>query len=149
MTFQRLYNPIVKRLLRSPLHFLMSGSALLTYKGRRSGRTYTTPVSYVREGEDVLFVSGREHSWWKNLRGGAPVTLRVRGRDERGIAEAFEGEAAEAGLLAVLRAVPAYRRRWGIELGADGSPKDPEVLTRVAEENVLVRVRHLAEVKRA
>jgi hypothetical protein len=129
----------------------MSGSVLLlTYKGRRSGRTYATPVSYVREGGDVLLVSGREHSW-KNLRGGAPVTLCVRGQDEEGMAETFEGGAAEggAGLLAVPCAVPAYRRHWKVDLGPNGRSKDPENFARVAEENVLVRVRDLAEVRQA
>jgi len=39
-------------------------------------------------------------------------------------AKAFEGEAAEEGLLAVLRAVPAYPRCWKVELGEDGRPQE-------------------------
>jgi deazaflavin-dependent oxidoreductase (nitroreductase family) len=118
--WQKLYNPIVVSLLRSPLHGVMSKSVmLLTYKGRRSAREFTTPVSYVRDGGELLVVSSRDHSWWKNLRGGAPVAVRVRGLKLEGIAEAFEGENAGDGLLAVLRAVPAYRRYWGIELDSN------------------------------
>ena len=82
--------------------------------GRKSGRTYTTPVNYVRDGDELLAVGSRRHSWWKNLRGDAVVSVRVRGRKMRGEAEAFEGTAAEEGLLAVLRAVPAYRRYWKV-----------------------------------
>ena len=142
MNIQRLYNPLVTLLLRSPLHALVSGSVLLlTFEGRKSGRTYTTPLSYTREGEDLLLVAARDHTWWKNLRGGAPVKLRVRGRNEKGVAEACEGPAAEEELLAVLRAVPAYRRHWGVQLGPDGSPKNPRDLARVAKENVPVRVK--------
>ncbi|MEJ7843161.1 MAG: hypothetical protein WKF95_15460 [Rubrobacter sp.] len=89
-------------------------------------------------------MGSREHSWWKNLRGGAAVVIvRVRGRDMRGEAEAFEGEAAEEGLLAVLRAVPAYRRYWKVELGEDGLPRDLDAMRCVAGGNALVRVRGL------
>ena len=133
-------------LLRSPLHGVMSSSTMpLTFTGRKSGRTYTTPVNYVRYGEDLLVVGAEEHSWWKNLRGGAPVTVRVRGKDMKGEAEAFEGEGAEEGLLAVLRAVPAYRRYWKVELGEYGLPKDPAALRRIAHENALVRVGAIRE----
>lgn len=45
--WQRLYNPVVIWVLRSPFHGLMSGSTmLLSYKGRKSGRTYVTLINY-------------------------------------------------------------------------------------------------------
>ena len=149
MRWQRLYKPIVVSLLRSPLHGVMSKSVmLLTYRGRRSARKFITPVSYVRDGDDLLVVGSRDHSsWWKNLRGGAPVLARVRGRRLEGIVEAFEGEDAEDELLAVLRAVPAYRRYWGVELDATDRPEDPEALARIARDNTLVRVRNLSELR--
>jgi deazaflavin-dependent oxidoreductase (nitroreductase family) len=148
MRWQRLYNPIVVSLLRSPLHGVMSRSVmLLTYRGRRSAREFTTPVSYVRDGDDLLVVGSRDHSWWKNLRGGAPVVVRVRGLELEGIAEAFEGEDAEDGLLGVLRAVPAYRRYWGVEIDATNRPEDPQALARIARDNTLVRVRNLSEAR--
>jgi len=141
---QKLYNPIVAAILRSPLHAAMSNSTmLLTFSGRKSGRTYTTPVNYVRDGDELLVVGSRGHSWWKNLRGDAVVSVRVRGREMRGEAKAFEGEAAEEGLLAVLRAVPAYRRYWKVELGEGGRPQSPDALRRVARDNALVRIRKL------
>ena len=66
-----LYNPVVIRLLRSPLQGLMSGSTMLiTYAGRKTGKEYTTPVNYVRDGNEPLAVGSREHSWWRTLRGG-------------------------------------------------------------------------------
>ena len=66
MQLQKLYNPLVLLLLRSPLHAAMSNSTmLLTFSGRKSGRTYTTPVNYVREGDELLVVGSRWHSWWK------------------------------------------------------------------------------------
>ena len=50
---------------------------LLTYTGRESGRTYTTPDNYVREGDDLLRVGSREHAWWRNLRGGQGLLALV------------------------------------------------------------------------
>ena len=98
MKLRNLHNPLVMALFRSLLHPLMSGTVLLlTYEGRRSGRTHNTPVSYVRDGGELLLVSSREHSWWRNLRSGVPVRLRIRGRNGEGVAEAFEGAPAAEG----------------------------------------------------
>jgi F420H(2)-dependent quinone reductase len=67
----RVLNAGMGLLLRSPLHGLVSGRImLLTITGRRSGRSLTVPVSYLRYGEDVIvFTSGERSAWWKNLRG--------------------------------------------------------------------------------
>jgi deazaflavin-dependent oxidoreductase (nitroreductase family) len=143
MKLQRLYNPLVHRLLGSPLHRVMCNSTLLlTYTGRRSGRAYSLPVNYVRDSDTLLAVGARDHSWWRNLRGGVPVTLRLQGRLHRGCATAFEGESAvaEGGLLTLLRRVPQYRAHWGAALDADGDPVDPRALARIAAGNVLVRI---------
>ena len=43
-------NPVVKALLRSPLHRIASGNvALLHFRGRKSGREFVTPLSYAPE----------------------------------------------------------------------------------------------------
>ena len=48
-------NPLVRAVLRSPAHRLLSGSVLLlTYTGRRSATRYTIPVQYHRDGVTVL-----------------------------------------------------------------------------------------------
>ena len=145
--FQRLYNPVVRWLLRSPLHRLLSGSTiLLTYTGRRSGRRYATPVGYRRDGATLLAIGAGKHTWWRNLRGGASVTVRVGGHDYRGTATAFEGAAAvtEGGLLTLLRQVPYYRAHWRVALDASGKPTDPADLARIAADNAVVRIGDLA-----
>ncbi|HZF57139.1 MAG TPA: nitroreductase family deazaflavin-dependent oxidoreductase [Rubrobacter sp.] len=143
---RKLYNPIAVAILRSPLHGLMSNSVmLLTYRGRRSGRAFTTPISYVRDGEDLLAVASRDHAWWRNLRGGAPVRVRLRGRELRGTGRLLEGRAGEEGLLRVLRAVPAYRKHWGVQLNGNGRPTDPDAIARIARENAPVRFGDLTE----
>jgi hypothetical protein len=81
-------NSFVKMVLRSPLHGFFSKSIMLiNFKGRKSGKTYTTPVGYARRGDKIMFSAKLNHVWWKNLRGGAPVVLRVEGQDLNGIAE--------------------------------------------------------------
>ena len=48
-------NGLVLALLRSPAHRLLSGMAIeLRYTGRRSGRQFTLPVQYAREGNRLL-----------------------------------------------------------------------------------------------
>jgi hypothetical protein len=76
-------NTIIKGLLRSPLHGPLSKQMMLvTFTGRKTGKVFTTPVTYMREGEDILFFTS--NPWWKNLEGGAKVTLCVEGREIQG-----------------------------------------------------------------
>jgi deazaflavin-dependent oxidoreductase (nitroreductase family) len=148
MRWQKLYNPIVIWLLRSPLHGLMSGSTMLiTFSGRKSGKSYTTPVNYVWDDRTLLVVSPRDRLWWRNLRGGAPVTVRVRARNLRGVGRVFEGEEAvvEGGLLTMLRKAPGYRRYWGVKFGEKGQPDDRDLL-RVARSNALIRIERLSSI---
>ena len=122
-------------LLRSPLHGLVSGRImLLTVTGRRSGRRFTVPVSYLRYGGDILgFTSGGWSAWWKNLRG-APVAARVRGRRISGSAWAeTNGEAVVRALDAFLTEFPATAGRYGVGLDADGRPLPRSVETVVGE----------------
>jgi deazaflavin-dependent oxidoreductase (nitroreductase family) len=94
---KRFGNLLLIVLLRSPLHRLASGSLLLiTYRGRHSGRRFTTPVMYAeREGTLTIYVGHAERKrWWRNLRVGAEVEVRLRGRRLRGHAEVVEGSAA-------------------------------------------------------
>ena len=77
----------VGNLFVSGLHRLLSGSLLLIgYRGRRSGRRFTIPVMYAeRDGTLTIFVGHPERkNWWRNLRQGAEVEVRLRGDRLRG-----------------------------------------------------------------
>jgi deazaflavin-dependent oxidoreductase (nitroreductase family) len=59
---------------------------LLTTTGRRSGEARTTPLSYLRDGDDCIVVasnngSDRHPAWWLNLEAHAEARLTV-GREE-------------------------------------------------------------------
>ena len=124
-----LVNPVVRGILRSPLHRLLSGSLMLvTFTGRRSGRRRTNPVGYARDGEALIVLVGwpERKSWWRNLRGGAPVTVVVRGRPLAGRAEVVTGADDPARAAALLE---VYRRRFP-RAGEDLDPGDA-VLVRI------------------
>ena len=79
----RVAAPVVRALLRSPLHGLLSGSVLLvTYRGRRSGRAFTVPVQYVRDEDAFVVTVGAPgvKQWWRNFTGPRPAELLVRRR---------------------------------------------------------------------
>lgn len=140
-------NPFMKAILRSPLHGLASNNAMLiTFAGRKSGKTYTTPVNYVRHGEALLVLSQDDRTWWRNLRGGAPVTVRVQGQDLKGTGEALEDpEAVTENLLILLQQAPAFRNYCQISLTEDGQPEDPKALAQVAQNKVIVRITDLTQ----
>ncbi len=93
----RLWNPVMHRLLRSPLHWPWSRWFLvIEWTGRKTGRRYRTPVSYVRHDDEVLITTGDR--WWKNLVGGAPVCVWVAGRPRDGTGEPVMDEAESISL---------------------------------------------------
>jgi len=89
----RTINPLVRALLRSPAHGLVSGRLmLLTVTGLRSHRAFTFPVGYRQEGDhlQVNLDWPERKRWWRNLRGGAPVTVLLRGVPRTGTGTAQE-----------------------------------------------------------
>lgn len=125
-------NKAMKFVLRSPAHGMISKTILLiTFTGRKSGKTYTTPVSYSQNNDQVYIFT--HAAWWKNLRNGTPagtpVTLRIRGREVQGWAEpvAEDKQAVAAGLAAHLRRVPNDARYYGVSFDDKGYPRAEEV----------------------
>ena len=87
----RTVNFTLAAILRSPLHRLLSRNLMLiTVIGRKSGQTITVPVSYQQRDGAVRIISERTDRWWRNLRGGAPVTLQLQGREAKGQASVIE-----------------------------------------------------------
>lgn len=103
--FNRTLNPLVRGLLSSPLHRPLSGRlALITVTGRKSGTVYTIPVLYKRSGDKVeIPIEWPDRKrWWRNLRGGAPIKLRLRGTEYLADAETREHAAGGVSVLATL-----------------------------------------------
>ena len=73
-------NVPMRALLSLPFATPLSGRLMLvSYTGRTSGRKYRQPVSYVCDGDTLLTPGGGKWKW--NLHDGAPVRLRLVGRD--------------------------------------------------------------------
>jgi deazaflavin-dependent oxidoreductase (nitroreductase family) len=136
----RWINRIVRAVLRSPLHRLLSSNTLLlTITGRKTGKRYTIPVSYIQDGD--MLTCYTVSPWWKNLRGGAPVTVVLRGQERSGHAEVIADDpqrVAEA-LTHVFRRVPRDARYSGGRLDRNGQP-DPAAVRRAARSTVIVRI---------
>ncbi len=60
------------------------GFALLTYTGRKTGRTYHTPINVVRHGDYYIFAltyGAEESQWVKNVLAAGACRMRRMGRD--------------------------------------------------------------------
>jgi len=92
---------------------------LLSVSGRRSGRTYTTPVILVENGERFLVAPYGEVSWVRNARAAGQATLsRGRRREEIKLSEVGPQESAPV-LREYLRQAKAVRSSF------DASPDSP------------------------
>ena len=130
--FAKVMNKVPATILRSPLHGLMSNRfLLLSFAGRKSGRQYTTPVAYLSEGDAFLMTT--DSPWWKNLRGGVPVTMWVEGHEYQGTADAIPDPARVTRVLGrFLTAQPGYGTYVGLKPGPDGrmNPAEVEAVAR-------------------
>src|SRR5262245_54475941 len=80
--------PVVFRVLNVPMRFVLGlrvstplGKRLMLVHltGRKTGRRYRQPISYVREGETLLTPGGGR--WKLNIVEGQPTHVHLRGRD--------------------------------------------------------------------
>lgn len=87
----RFVNPVVKWILRSPVHRLLSSHLLLiSVTGRRSGRVYEIPVAYHEcDGSLTINVGAPERKqWWRNFYNRRPTRVSIRGDEHAGWAVA-------------------------------------------------------------
>lgn len=140
-TVPPIVNRAMKFVLRSPLHGMVSKNiTLISFTGRKSGKLYTTPVSYSQSGDLVTIFT--HASWWKNLRGDAPVTLNLRGRELQGTAEPVAEDKAEiaAGLAEHLKQVPSDARYYDVTFDERGIPNKDEV-DKAVQSVVMIPIR--------
>ena len=88
-------NDFVKFFLRTPLYVFMGDTMLITVTGRKTGKKYTTPVGFYREGDFLWVLTSHDRTWWRNVKNGADVEMRFRGKDVTGFAEAILDEEIE------------------------------------------------------
>jgi len=139
----RVLNPVIKAVLRSPLHRLGSKTiALLRFRGRISGREFVTPLSYVRNDQTVWFLSDHSTNWWKNFReGDVPVSIEIARSTVNGTARLWDGDTDELRehVSRYLCALPRDAKVAGIKLDQNKVPIEAS-LVKVAPTLVMVQV---------
>ena len=133
-------NPVMRMILRSPLHPLMSSSLMLiTFTGRKSGKVYSTPVRYLRTANSIQCFTSADTKWWRNLRGGAEVTLTIQGEDRRFYANVIENDPDKTreALRHYLTVFPQDAAYHDVKLKADKSPVMAD-LERAAKHAIVV-----------
>jgi hypothetical protein len=142
MPAQAIFNRFVTWLLSSPLHGLLSRHLmLLTYTGRRSGTQRTVPITYLQNGRVVIAFCEHETTWWKNLRGGAPVTVQLRGGAYPGIATPIsdDPERITPLFVAFLRKNRQAGTFNAVPFDADGEP-NAGALTQAMQTKVMIQI---------
>jgi deazaflavin-dependent oxidoreductase (nitroreductase family) len=113
------------------------GVALLTFTGRRTGKTYTVPVSYSRDGDVVTVITKRQRRWWHNFETPTEVELRLAGHTYTGKAR------IEAGDAETLDYMVGYLAERPIDAKAYGLAKDEitrDKIARIMPHIVLIRI---------
>jgi deazaflavin-dependent oxidoreductase (nitroreductase family) len=127
----KLANHPMRWLLRLPFPTPISRNLMLvTHVGRRTGRTYRQPVSYVRDGDTLLTPGGGR--WTRNLQDGKPVEVRLAGHRVTARAERVrDPEEVERLLLTMFKAKPAIARF--VPFVSDDGTVDRDALNRAVE----------------
>lgn len=119
--FFRVVNVPMRVVLGLPVATPLGRNLMLAFIiGRKTGRTYRQPVSYVRDGDAMLTPGGGK--WKLNLVEGTPVRLRLRGRDISATPELVSDIDEVSRLLQTMAAGnPAAARFTGIPRDANGT----------------------------
>ena len=118
----RWMNWMMTLFLRAPglQRWVGSSTALITITGRKSGRSITTPVSYVRFNDQIVTAGHVSRQWWKNLVAEPNLSIGLRGTDHAALAEVKQGASAINEFMAFLEAQPMVARMSEVELDKDG-----------------------------
>lgn len=133
-------NDFMSWILRSPLHgMLSSGMMLITVTGRRTGKEYTLPVGYYPENGYLWVITSRDRTWWKNLKGGADVSLLLKRKPVRAYAELeLDPQSVEARMADYLKHVPRAAKPMGVRV--ENGAANREDIARTAKDRLFIRI---------
>ncbi|NRB39556.1 MAG: hypothetical protein HRU20_13970 [Pseudomonadales bacterium] len=140
----KILNPTMNKLLRSPLHFIVSKRLMaIEYTGVKSGKKFSVPVSYFKK--DAYIYCLTDGKWWNNFKSEQDVTLILQSKSitSSAIALTDDKETFIDVLSSLLNKFPSDARYYGVKLGADNKPLSGE-LDRALENNVMVKFSTIA-----
>ena len=134
-------NGFMSWLLRSPFHGMLSnGMMLISVTGRKTGKKYTTPVGFYRENGDLWVLTSRDRTWWKNLQGGAQVSLLLQRKAVHAFAKPeLETKAVEALMNEYVKRIPQAAKPMGIRV--ENGNANAQDIARVAEDRLFVKIK--------
>lgn len=144
MFYRYLLNPVMRTLLRTPLHGITSANiAILHFTGKKTGRKLNTPLSYTREDNTVRLLTSQDTHWWRNLRGDSPsmVEIEIARKRHPGAAIVHEGdsESLREGVRRFITALPRDAKVYGLELDEQRKPVAASIAA-AASDLVLVEI---------
>ncbi|MCW2933999.1 MAG: hypothetical protein JWM19_4961 [Actinomycetia bacterium] len=128
MSGQKVANRIVSTLLRTPGVSSGIGKRLviINVTGRKTGKQYSVPVAYTRQGETLLV--GTPFAWARNMRTGEPVEIILQGKRRQADVRVISDE---DGVLAAYDTICRDNRQFAkfnnISLGPDGAPRPDDL----------------------
>jgi deazaflavin-dependent oxidoreductase (nitroreductase family) len=112
---------------------------LLSYTGRKTGKPYTIPVSYVEQGDALLIPGGG--AWKINLENGLAVRIRFRGKELSAVPEIIrDPDEVEELVSFMMAANPTVSRFIGVPKQPDGHPDREKLEQAVHGGFALVRL---------
>jgi len=127
----KVLNPVMRGLLKSPLHGVVSGRLMLMhFTGRKTDKPYAVPVGYAQAGTTLY--TGTEGRWARNLRGGADIEVSFKGKRRPATVDVISDV---DGMMEAYRVIhgasPGYAnaltRSGGVTFGPNGEVNRDEV----------------------
>src|ERR1700679_3692358 len=139
----RIVNVPMRAVLSLPFPTPLSRNLMLvSYTGRKTGRSYRQPLSFARDGEALLTPGGGR--WTLNMEGGRPVRIRLRGREVPARPELVREPGEVERLLDVIVAgTPSAARFTPLPRLADGR-LEPTALAAAIDHGFAIVRWHLA-----
>lgn len=135
-------SPMAKLAFKAQIFLLrnnMMGSAadmimIITVRGRKTGKEYSTPIGYVRDGDLVYALnSGGVSNWYKNVLKNPEVILEIKGRRFRAVAEAVNDPLERRHIFDLYRQQrgSAFNRFFGVPADAPQAELEKAFESRV------------------
>ena len=137
-------NDFMSWVLRSPFHGMLSnGMMLITITGRKTGKKYTTPVGYYREDGYLWVLTSRDRTWWKNLQGGAQVSLLLKRKPVDAFAEPeLDPASVKTRMVQYLNHVPQAAKPMGVRM--ENGIANADDIARTAKDRLFIKIKPMS-----